>query len=203
MFAGIDNKTPLLTTAVEKALLFIMAAFFFKIAAAPFHMWSPDVYEGSPTNSTIFFAIIPKIALFAVFLRLFQAIFANFEGFFLFVFICFSIASVVIGSFVALRQKKLKRLLAYSSISHVGYLLLAFSANSLEGTQSLLFYLIIYMITSLCIWSVVLSLETLTNEKRSKTLIDLASISNTNPFLGFGAMLSFFCVAYIVCRSLE
>jgi len=85
----------------------------------------------------------------------------------------------------------------------VGYLLLAFSANSLEGTQALLFYLIIYMITSLCIWSVVLSLETLTSEKRSKTLIDLASIASTNPFLGFGGMLSFFCVVYITCRSLE
>jgi len=73
-------------------------------------MWSPDVYEGSPTSSTIFFAVIPKIALFAVFLRFFQAVFASFEGFFLFVLIFFSIASVIVGSFVALRQKKLKRL---------------------------------------------------------------------------------------------
>jgi NADH-quinone oxidoreductase subunit N len=195
LFAGIDAETFLLTASVEKALICIMAAFFFKIAAAPFHMWSPDVYEGSPTSSTIFFAVIPKIALFAVFLRLFQAVFVSFEEFFLFALAFFSIASVTIGSFVALRQKKLKRLLAYSSISHVGYLLLAFSANSLEGTQSLFFYLVIYMITSLCIWSVVLSLDTSTNEKRSKTLIDLASIANTNPFLGFGGMLAFFSLA--------
>jgi NADH-quinone oxidoreductase subunit N len=195
LFAGIDGETFLLTASVEKALICIMAAFFFKIAAAPFHMWSPDVYEGSPTSSTIFFAVIPKIALFAVFLRLFQSVFVSFEEFFLFALAFFSIASVTIGSFVALRQKKLKRLLAYSSISHVGYLLLAFSANSLEGTQSLFFYLVIYMITSLCIWSVVLSLDTLTNEKRSKTLIDLASISSTNPFLGFGGMLAFFSLA--------
>jgi NADH:ubiquinone oxidoreductase subunit 2 (subunit N) len=76
---------------------------------------------------------------------------------------------------VALKQKKLKRLLAYSSISHVGYLLLAFSCNSLEGTQSLFFYLIIYMLTSFTIWSVILSLNTSTNLDKSKTLVDLAS----------------------------
>jgi NADH-quinone oxidoreductase subunit N len=74
-------------------------------------------------------------------------------------------------------------------------LLLAFAANSLEGTQSLFFYLVIYMITSLCLWSVVLSLDTLTNEKRSKTLIDLASVGSVNPYLGFGAMLAFFSLA--------
>jgi NADH-quinone oxidoreductase subunit N len=195
LFSGIDRETFLLTAPVEKALIFIAAAFFFKIAAAPFHMWSPDVYEGSPTSSTIFFAVIPKIALFAVFLRLFQTIFSSFEETFLFALIFFSISSVIVGSFVALRQKKLKRLLAYSSISHVGYMLLAFSANSLEGTQSLFFYLIVYMITSVCIWSVVLSLNTTTNMERSKTLIDLASVSNFNPMLGFTAMLAFFSLA--------
>jgi len=139
LFAGIDSETSSLTQSVEIALICIMAAFFFKIAAAPFHMWSPDVYEGSPTSSTIFFAVVPKIALFAIFLRLFQFVFASFEELFLFALVFFSIASVISGSFVALRQKKLKRLLAYSSISHVGYLLLAFAANSLEGTQSLFF----------------------------------------------------------------
>lgn len=107
----------------------------------------------------------------------------------------FSIASVIVGSFVALRQKKLKRLLAYSSISHVGYLLLAFSANSLEGTQALLFYLIVYLLTSLCIWAVVLSLNTYMNKEKSKTLIDLASIANSNPVLGLTGMLAFFSLA--------
>ena len=96
LFSGIDRETFLLTAPVEKALIFIAAAFFFKIAAAPFHMWSPDVYEGSPTSSTIFFAVIPKIALFAVFLRLFQTIFSSFEETFLFALIFFSISSVIV-----------------------------------------------------------------------------------------------------------
>jgi NADH-quinone oxidoreductase subunit N len=158
-------------------------------------MWSPDVYEGSPTSSTIFFAVIPKIALFSIFLRLFQTIFGIFDETFLLVLIIVSISSVFVGSFVTLRQKKLKRLLAYSSISHVGYLLLAFSANSLEGTQSLFFYLIVYMITSLCLWSVVVSLNTPINLEKSKTLADLASISNTNKILGFTGMMAFFSLA--------
>jgi NADH-quinone oxidoreductase subunit N len=88
--------------------------------------------------------------LFTVFIRLFQGAFFSFEELFLFLFLFSAVSSVSVGSFIALRQKKLKRLLAYSSISHVGYLLLAFAANTLEGYQSLFFYLIIYMITSLC-----------------------------------------------------
>ena len=158
-------------------------------------MWLADVYEGAPTSSTIFFAVVPKLALFAVFVRLFQTIFFSFEETFSIALLFFSICSVVVGSFVALRQKKLKRLLAYSSISHVGYLLLAFSANSLEGLQSLFFYLIVYMFTSLCLWSIVLSLETKTNLERSKTLIDLASISHSNALVGFTALLAFFSLA--------
>ena len=124
LLSGVDLDNFSTTSSISNALLFVGAAFFFKIAAAPFHMWSPDVYEGSPTSSTIFFAVIPKIAL------LIMSIF-------------FSICSVIVGSFAALKQRKLKRLLAYSSVSHVGYLLLAFSANSIEGTQALFFYLVI------------------------------------------------------------
>jgi len=195
LFSSLDGQEFTLISLIEKSLIFIAIAFFFKIAAAPFHMWLPDVYEGSPVSSTIFFAVIPKIALFSVFLRLFQNIFSNFSDTFLVVLILFSIASVIVGSFVALRQKKLKRLLAYSSISHVGYLLLAFSSNSLEGTQSLFFYLVVYMITSLSIWSIVLSLNTNKNNNKSKTLIDLSAIAFTNPLFGFTAMISFFSLA--------
>jgi NADH-quinone oxidoreductase subunit N len=195
LFSEIGYENTLLISLIKKALMCIAAAFFFKIAAAPFHMWSPDVYEGSPTSSTVFFAIIPKIVLFAVFLRLFQTIFIVFGDTLLFPLIFFSIASVVVGSFLALKQKKLKRLLAYSSINHVGYLLLAFSANSLEGTQALFFYIVVYMITSLCIWSIFLSLQTSLNQTRNKTLSDLASISTSNPILGFTAMMSFFSLA--------
>jgi NADH-quinone oxidoreductase subunit N len=195
LLAGPNETLLNLESSVIIGLIFISAAFFFKIAAAPLHMWSPDVYEGSPVSSTIFFAVIPKIALFSVFLRLFQNVFSNFHDFFLLATVFFALFSVTIGSFVALRQKKLKRLLAYSSISHVGYMLLAFSANSIEGTQSLFFYLIIYMITSLVLWSLVLSINTLKNTNRSKTLVDLSFLSTTNPLLALTGLIAFFSLA--------
>lgn len=192
LFSGIGFDNFSFASLIEKALLAISAAFFFKIAAAPFHMWSPDVYEASPTSSTVFFAIVPKIALFTAFLRIFQIFFSGFEEIFVIVLIFFSLCSVIVGSFVALRQKRLKRLLSYSSISHVGYLLLAFSSNSLEGVQSLYFYLIIYMLTSLCLWSIVLSLNTKSNLMKNKTLLDLGSISHSNAALGFTTLVAFF-----------
>ena len=195
LLSGVDLDNFSTTSSISNALLFVGAAFFFKIAAAPFHMWSPDVYEGSPTSSTIFFAVIPKIALFAVFIRMFQTVFSSFEDTLLIMSIFFSICSVIVGSFAALKQRKLKRLLAYSSVSHVGYLLLAFSANSIEGTQALFFYLVIYMITSLSLWSVILSINTSRNTERSKTLIDFASVSTTNPLIGLTGMMALFSLA--------
>jgi len=197
LFSGVDYRLLGLANFVEKSLFFIIIAFLFKIAAVPCHLWSPDVYEGAPTNSTIFFAVIPKIALFSIFLRFFQGTFSSFEEITLCVFVISSIASVIVGSFVTLNQKKLKRLLAFSSVSHVGYLLLGFAANSIEGTQSLFFYLIVYMLTSLCLWSVVLSTNTRFNKKQSKTLVDLAFVSSINPLLGLSGMLAFFSLAGI------
>jgi len=195
LFSSVDRDFFALNSLIEKSLLCIAAAFFFKIAAAPFHMWAPDVYEGSPTSSTIFFAVIPKIVLFSIFLRLFQNIFFSFEDTFLFALLFCSVISVLVGSFVALRQKKLKRILAYSSISHVGYLLLAFASNTLAGTQSLFFYLLVYMLTSVCLWSFVLSLDTTKNINKGKTLIDVSSVALANPILGFTGMLAFFSLA--------
>jgi NADH-quinone oxidoreductase subunit N len=195
LLAGSNEVLVNLESSIIIGLIFISAAFFFKIAAAPLHMWSPDVYEGAPVSSTIFFAVIPKIAMFSVFLRLFQDVFSNFHDFFLLATVLFSLFSVIIGSFVALKQKKVKRLLAYSSISHVGYMLLAFSANSIEGTQALFFYLIIYMITSLVLWSLLLSVNTSKNADRSKTLVDLSFLSTTNPLLAFTGLIAFFSLA--------
>jgi len=110
-FSELELETFALTKVTEKALFCVSAAFFFKIAAAPFHMWVPDVYEGSPISSTIFFAVIPKIALFSVFLRFFQTIFSVFEETFLIVLMFVSIFSVLVGSFAALRQKKIKEVI--------------------------------------------------------------------------------------------
>jgi len=108
LFAAVNHELLTLNFLIEKSLICIAVAFFFKVAAAPFHMWSPDVYEGSPTSSTIFFAVVPKFALFSVFLRLFQNIFFSFGDVFLLALLFCSVFSVIVGSFVALRQKKIE-----------------------------------------------------------------------------------------------
>jgi proton-translocating NADH-quinone oxidoreductase chain N len=180
--------------AILIGITFISSGLLFKIAAAPFHMWSPDVYEGAPTSVSTFFAVVPKLGIFAVFLRLFHYTFyellINWQS----IILWCALFSVIIGSFVAIKQKKIKRLLAYSAISHVGYLLIAFATGTIEGAQALLFYMIVYMIASINIWNVVLSLET-TEEKRPRYNTDLGSLIFTNPLLAITAALILFSMA--------
>lgn len=178
-----------------KIMLFIFFAFFFKIAAAPVHMWSPDVYEGAPTSSTIFFSIIPKIALFVAFIRFFNCFHFNFLVFSMNIYLFFAIFSIILGTFTALNQKKLKRFLAYSSISHVGYMLLALATVSIEGVSALFFYLSIYMLTSFCIWAIVISLDTRANVEKPKTLADYSLLAALNPGLGLFGLFAFFSLA--------
>lgn len=183
--------------SIKHALVMILVAFFFKIAAAPFHMWSPDVYEGAPTSSTIFFAVVPKIALFGVFVRMFCDVFYLFYDVYVFAAVLVALASVFVGSFGALKQKKIKRLLAYSSISHVGYMLLGFSSNSTEGFQAIFFYLAIYMITNVSLWAILVSIEFTDKTDRSRTLTDLVVSAKNNPALGLGGLIALFSMTGI------
>jgi len=139
-----DLRFPLL----EKAYMLIAVAFFFKTSAAPFHFWSPDVYEGAPSSATLFFSLIPKMAFFPAFLRILSgtalSVFVKIN----YLFLAVGVLSVFIGSFMALRQKTIKRILAYSSISHVGYIFLALGTNSVEGYTVAFFYLVTYLLTT-------------------------------------------------------
>ena len=138
-------------------MIFLLIGFFFKLTAVPFHMWAPDVYEGAPTAVTAFFSITPKPALFVVFLRLL------YEGFYDFIaewqsfLISSSLASMILGSFAGLAQHKIKRLLAFSSIGHVGYMLISLCCGSLEGLQGLVIYLTIYVIVTINIFGILMT----------------------------------------------
>ena len=131
----IDNDRLLIILS----MFFIASALFFKIAAAPYHMWSPDVYEGAPTSSTLFFALIPKIVLIVLFFRIFYYAFGDYSVYIKSIISVVAGLSVVIGSFTALKQRKIKRLFAYSSISHVGYVLMAVCTMSNEGVNAVFF----------------------------------------------------------------
>jgi NADH-quinone oxidoreductase subunit N len=202
-FVEHDSFCPEIINLVNISIIFISVGLLFKLAAAPFHMWSPDVYEGSPTSSSIFFAVVPKIAIFTFFLRLYEHGLYNLAILWQPILVVVAFTSVLVGAFTALKQKNLKRLLAYSAVSHVGYMLIAFSAGSFEGIQSLFFYLIIYMATGFCLWVILL----MTNSKqdnvkklkmsRSNTIGDLSGMLRSNILLGFSASMIIFSMAGI------
>lgn len=186
--------------ACELGMVFILVGFLFKITAAPFHMWSPDVYEGAPTSITAFFVIVPKAAVFAVFLRIFLESFYDFILPWQKLVIVSSIASLIIGSLAALSQTKIKRLLAFSSVSHVGYLLAGFACGSIEGIQALLIYLIVYIFMNINMFAFVLCSmrrEHSHTIPRIKYITDLAYLAKTNPILAITFTITMFSMAGI------
>ena len=130
-------------------IVFILVGLAFKISAVPFHMWAPDVYQGSPTSVTIFFAILPKIAALTVFIRFLYVPFANMSDQWQMIIIFISIASMIFGAVAAIGQTNLKRLVAYSSIGHMGYALAGLSVGTNEGIQSSVIYITIYILMNL------------------------------------------------------
>ena len=187
---GVDNYTFVKHVFIDGgliqfALVFIFVSLLFKLAVAPFHLWSLDVYEGSPSSSTFFFAVVPKLAIFILIIRIFYSSFFEYSIKWRYYIVVLAILSVIVGSFGGLEQKKLKSLLAYSSISHMGYTLIAFSTGTFEGMQSLFCYLFLYMIAGLCIWSIflLLQLKYRYNKKQNKDLTDLNLLSKSNNIL--------------------
>lgn len=141
------------------ALICIIVGFLFKLTAAPFHMWAPDVYEGAPMSITAFFVTIPKIVLLGTFARLLYTVFFPFFPIWQGILVVCSVLSMAVGSYGALAQSKLKRVFAFSSIGHMGYMLLALSSGSQEALAGVFLYLTIYVATSLGAFAILLSLE--------------------------------------------
>ena len=172
-------------------------ALLFKIAAVPFHMWVPDVYEGAPTPVTTFFAVTPKIGVIAAFFRLyFQGFYGLFPHWQSMVIVC-SIASMVVGLLGALYQTKIKRLLAYSAISHVGYMLIGVSVGTPEGIQSLLLYSTLYMVSILGVFAILLSLKQHRYQVTFKYITDLSGLAKLSPALAFALAILLFSLAGI------
>lgn len=195
---GLDSNTDIYPiTGLLIGIIFIGIAFLFKLAAAPFHMWVPDVYQGSPTSITALFAIVPKLAILGVLIKLYLSTFLGLMIQWQPLIIFCSIASMIIGSFGALNQSLIKRLLAYSAISHIGYILIAFASGTHTSLQALLIYMTIYMIMSIQSFSVLLSLRKKLNGKSIDYLIELVSLSRTQPVLGITFAISLLSLAGI------
>ena len=147
------------TQGIIFGMVFILVGLAFKISAVPFHMWAPDVYQGSPTSVTLFFAILPKIAALTVFIRFLYTPFVNLIDQWQTIIIFLSIASMLFGAVAAIGQKNLKRLIAYSSISHMGYALAGLTTGTNEGIQSSVSYISIYLVMNLAFFSCIFMLK--------------------------------------------
>ena len=182
---------------VKFALLFILISLFFKLAIVPFHTWAPDVYEGSPSSSTFFFAVVPKIAIFVLMLRIFYFSFYGLIDSWRYVVGIAIVLTVLIGSFGGLEQRKLKSLLVYSSISHMGYSLIAFSSGTFDNIQVLFCYLVVYSFSGLCIWSIFILTRVKSNrlKKQNKDLADLVLLGKSNYTLATFLSVILFSVA--------
>jgi NADH-quinone oxidoreductase subunit N len=194
-FAGIAAEVKTGSIGIVFGLVFLLAGLCFKVSAVPFHMWTPDVYEGAPTPVTAFFASAPKVAALAVFTRValtaFPGIVPQWQQIVVFV----SIASMALGSFAAIGQKSIKRLMAYSSIGHMGFALVGLAAGTAEGAQGVLVYIAIYVAMTLGSFTVILTMKR--NGQHFENISDFAGLSRTNPLLAFMFAMLLFSLAGI------
>ena len=184
-----------LNTGSIFGIVFILVGLAFKVSAAPFHMWAPDVYEGAPTSVTFFFSILPKIAALTVFIRFLYIPFINMIDEWQLIIVFLSVASMLFGSIAAIGQKNLKRLIAYSSIGHMGYALAGLAVGTNSGIQSSIIYISIYLIMNLGIFCCLFMMKR--KDKFFDNLEDLSGLSKNHPIISLSLLILLFSLAGI------
>jgi NADH-quinone oxidoreductase subunit N len=176
-------------------IVFILAGLAFKVSAVPFHMWTPDVYEGSPTPVTAFFSIAPKLAAIALFLRVMLEPFGDLVAQWRQIVTFVSIASMVLGAFAAIGQTNIKRLMAYSSIGHIGYALIGLAVGNQVGLESVLIYMMIYVVMNLGVFCCILCMRR--RDQMVVEIADLAGLAKTNGRMALALAIFMFSMAGI------
>jgi NADH-quinone oxidoreductase subunit N len=203
-FAGttaFDEIAKLLTgsarieTGILIGLVFVVVGLAFKVSAVPFHMWTPDVYEGAPTPVSAFFAVAPKLAALALFIRFMIAPFGPLIAEWRQVIVFLSIASMLLGAVAAVAQQNIKRLMAYSSISHVGYALIGLAAGTADGIRGVLVYLAIYLVMTIGSWAVILCM--CRRGRMLEGISDLGGLSQSQPGLALALAIFMFALSGI------
>ena len=194
-FTYISSASTNIDYGVIFGLVFIIVGLAFKISAVPFHMWAPDVYQGSPTAVTLFFAVLPKVAALTVFIRFLYIPFVNLIDQWQTILVFISVASMVFGAVAAIGQSNLKRLIAYSSIGHMGYALAGLASGTNQGIQSSVMYISIYVVMTLAFFSCLFML-------RKKNIFfekieDLSGLSTNHPILSISLLVILFSLAGI------
>ncbi|MBR2816954.1 MAG: NADH-quinone oxidoreductase subunit NuoN [Reyranella sp.] len=176
-------------------LVFVVAGLAFKVSAVPFHMWTPDVYEGAPTPVTALFAVAPKIAamslLVSVLMGPFKPLFVQWQQ----IIVVASVLSMALGAFAALRQQNIKRLMAYSSIGNVGYVLLGLASGSVKGIEAVVFYLAIYLVMTLGVFATILMMKR--RGVMLENISDFAGLARNQPMMAFAMLIFMFSLAGI------
>ena len=176
-------------------LVFILVGLAFKISAVPFHMWAPDVYEGSPTSVTLFFAVVPKVAALTVFIRFLYVPFVNLIDQWQMIIIFLSLASMIFGAVAAIGQKNLKRLIAYSSIGHMGYALAGLAVGTNSGIQNSIIYICIYLIMNLGVFCCLFMMKR--KDQFFDNMEDLSGLSKNHPIISLSLLVLLFSLAGI------
>ena len=194
-FEEISKNLNETNTGAVFGIVFVVVGLAFKVSAVPFHMWTPDVYEGSPTSITGFFALIPKIAAISVFIRFMYVPFLNLFDQWQTIIIFISIASMILGAVAAIGQNNIKRLMAYSSIGHMGYALAGLATGTNSGIQSTIIYLTIYLVMNLGAFGCIFMMKR--ENVFYENIIDLSGLSKNHPILAFGFLIILFSLAGI------
>ena len=177
------------------AMVFILVGLAFKVSAVPFHMWTPDVYEGAPSSVTSFFAVVPKIAGIAVFIRFMQIPFSEIADQWQPILIFISLGSMILGAVAAIGQSNIKRLIAYSSIGHIGFALAGISTSTTSGYSSSITYITIYVVMNLGMFACIFLMKR--DGKYCENLNDLSGISKNHPILSVSLLIILFSLAGI------
>ena len=183
------------SSGVIFGLAFLMAGLAFKISAVPFHMWTPDVYEGSPTPVTTFFASAPKLAAMAMTVRVVMTAFPDIAGQWQQIIVFIALGSMGLGAFAAIGQSNIKRLLAYSSIGHIGFALVGLASGTTNGVQGVAIYMALYVLMTLGAFACVLGMRR--GDHYVETIDELAGLGRTNPGMAFGLAMIMFSLAGI------
>ena len=194
-FENISMNLNNTNTGAIFGIVFIIVGLAFKVSAVPFHMWTPDVYEGSPTSVTVFFALIPKIAAFSIFIRFMYVPFVNMIDEWQLIIVFLAIGSMILGAVAAIGQNNIKRLMAYSSIGHIGYALAGLSTGTNAGVQSTIIYLVIYLFMNLSVFGCIFMMKR--EENFLENINDLSGLSKNHPLLALCFLVSLFSLAGI------
>ena len=191
--AGLTGENP--AAGLVIGVVFIVAGLAFKISAVPFHMWTPDVYEGAPTPVTAFMSTAPKVAAIALLLRALEVPFGHLGGAWEQLIILISIASMLLGSLAAIGQTSIKRLMAYSSIGHMGYALIGLATNTAAGIQGVLIYMVTYVFMSAGVFACMIAMRR--RGQPLERIADLSGLARTDPMLALAFAIFMFSMAGI------